>query len=110
MKLARLCILSLSTLTAFALFPANAQAQTLRFQCEDGKSFLAEIRNDEAKLRLDSGKSMTLLPIDAREGVKFANGNTELSINGTQASVEMNWTPVLTQCVSQESSSTLSSN
>jgi membrane-bound inhibitor of C-type lysozyme len=88
-------------MVAIAALPATAQKEYIKYQCEQGKTLEVQIQDDKAKVRLDSGQTIRLLPLDTREGLKFSDGRAVLTVKENQAFLEINYTPVFTKCVSQ---------
>lgn len=109
MKVVQLSALVLPLLAAIAPLPAQAQTKTLHFQCNAGRSFVAQIKPKSALIKLDTGESLTLLPLDSRIGQKFANLNTLFAIHDNEAYVEERFVKVLTQCVTLDPTTNLSS-
>jgi membrane-bound inhibitor of C-type lysozyme len=89
-------------ITAMAL-PANAQQaqQFVKYQCNDGKTFEVQYFPDKAWMRLDNLR-FELLPVEAVEGMKYSNGRTLLQTIGNKASIDVNFQPYLTECISQK--------
>ncbi len=94
-------ILLLPIVSAISPLPASAQAVSRKFQCAQGRSFEAEVLKDKVYVKYDSGKTIKLRPLDSREGIKFANGLTLLTLNGNQAEIEINYITEFNQCVAQ---------
>lgn len=88
-------------LTAIAIFPAHAQEQYLKYACDDGKTFEVTVRPERAKLKLDRTTTLKLLPLDAREGLKFAARRVLLTMVNQEASIEINNDFVYNRCVVQ---------
>lgn len=109
MKAVKLSVALLPLWGAIAL-PANAQVQTMRFQCEQGEAFQAQVSKEQALVKFASGKTFELLPVDAREGRKFSNGRMLLRLQGAEASVEMNYTMMNSQCMAQEAPAAVTSS
>ncbi|MDX2241802.1 MAG: hypothetical protein NW224_14040 [Leptolyngbyaceae cyanobacterium bins.302] len=107
MKVIQLSVLLASSLVATAPLPAIAQP--VQFQCNEGGAFEARIEKDEAKVKLASGESRTLLPLDTHVGRKFSDGRVLLFVNETEAYLEVNYTRVYTNCLAQQAASNLSS-
>jgi len=101
MKIVNAAGLILPLLTIIAIFPADAQAEYFKYTCEDGKTFEVTVRPDKAKLKLDMTTTLTLLPLDAREGLKFAAKRVLLTMVNQDASIQINNNFVYTQCVTQ---------
>jgi membrane-bound inhibitor of C-type lysozyme len=89
-------------ITAMAL-PANAQQaqQFVKYQCNDGKTFEVQYFRDKAWMRLDNLR-FELLPVEAVEGMKYSNGRTLLQAISNKASIDVNFQPYLTECISQK--------
>ena len=109
MKAVKLCV-ALLPLWVAIVPPAHAQVQTMRFQCEQGEAFEAQVSKEQAKVKFASGRIVELLPVDAREGRKFSNGRMLLRLKGAEASVEMNYTLMSNQCFAQESPAAITSS
>lgn len=107
MKLIQLSVLLTASLVAIAPSPAIAQA--VQFRCDQGAGFEARIEKDEAKVKLASGETKTLLPVDSRIGKKFSDGRMLLFVNEAEAYLEVNYTKVSTQCLAQQAPTNLSS-
>lgn len=107
MKVIQLSVLLTASLIAIA--PSTAIAQSVQFSCDQGGSFEARIQKDEAKVKLASGESKTLLPVDSRIGKKFSDGRMLLFVNDTEAYLEVNYTKVYTECLAQQAPANLSS-
>ncbi|MEX0268869.1 hypothetical protein AB3R30_06995 [Leptolyngbyaceae cyanobacterium UHCC 1019] len=101
MKIVNVAGLILPLLTTIAIFPAQAQEEYFKYACEDGKTFEVTVRPDRAKLKLDGSTSLKLLPLDAREGLKFAAKRTLLTMVNQEASIEINYAFVYRNCIVQ---------
>lgn len=106
MKLIRLSTAVCLSAGAIALHPAIVQAETVRFQCGESGPFEAVIKRDKAKLRLPSGKTETLLPVDSLVGKKFSDGRILLFVNGDDAWVEIDFVRVYDNCLVQDAAPT----
>ena len=101
MKIVKAAVLILPLLTTIAILPADAQAEYLKYVCEGGKTFEVTVKPDRAKLKLNGTTTLKLLPLDAREGLKFAAQRVLLTMVNQEASIEINNNFVYTQCVTQ---------
>ncbi|PZV19245.1 MAG: hypothetical protein DCF22_00835 [Leptolyngbya sp.] len=101
MKIASAGALILSLLATIATFPAQAQEEHFKYTCANGKTFEVMVRPDKAKLKLDGTTALKLLPLDAREGLKFAAHGTLLTMVNREASIEINDNFVYNRCVVQ---------
>jgi len=110
MNVIRLSPFLVPLMVAIASLPASSQTQTLKFQCEQGGSFEAQVEKTQARVKYDSGKTVGLLPVDSREGRKFSDGRTLFYVNGAEAWIEVNYTMVNTQCFAQQSPATVSTS
>lgn len=86
-------------ITAVAL-PASAQ-EFVKYQCSEGKTFEVQYLPDKAWIKLDN-LTFRLKPVDAGEGMKYSNGRTLLQTLGNKASINVNFQPYLTECISQK--------
>lgn len=101
MKIVTASGLILPLLATIAVFPAHAQEDYLKYQCENGTTFEVMVRPEKAKLKLDANTTLKLLPLDAREGLKFAANRTLLTIVNKDASIAINDKFVYSNCVTQ---------
>lgn len=101
MKIVSAGALLLPLLTTIAIFPAHAQESYFKYRCENGKTFEVTVRPDKAKIKLDDTTTLKLLPLDAREGLKFAAHSTLLTMVNQEASIEINDNFVYNKCVAQ---------
>ncbi len=101
MKIINVAGLILPLLTIIAIFPANAQQEYFKYRCEGSKTFEVTVSPNKAKLKLDGTSTLTLLPLDAREGLKFAAQRVLLTMVNQDASIQINNSLVYTQCVAQ---------
>ncbi|MBM0743641.1 hypothetical protein JOY44_18810 [Phormidium sp. CLA17] len=101
MKITTASALILTLLTTIATSPARAQEENFKYQCEDGKTFEVFVRPDKARLKLDAKTTLKLLPLDAREGLKFAANRTLLTMVNKDASIAINDRSVYSNCVAQ---------
>lgn len=106
----KLNALLVSLLTTLAILPAEAQTRNVSFQCGQGGTFEAQVEKDKARVRLDSGKTVELLPVDSRIGRKFSDGRMLLYVNEGEAFIEVNYMMVYSQCMAQQSSVPVSSS
>lgn len=86
---------------AFATLPASAQQRQYRYQCEQGKSFLAEYSTDSARLTLDSGETVTLASVVAASGARYSNEEMTLHTKGNEAFIEQGDQQLYRNCVGQ---------
>lgn len=86
-------------ITAVAL-PASAQ-EFVKYQCSEGKTLEVQYLRDKAWVKMDN-VTFRLKPVDAGEGMKYSNGRTLLQAIGNKASIDVNFQPYLTDCVSQK--------
>lgn len=93
--------LILPILTAIAIFPAHAQEEYFKYACENGKTFEVMVEPEKAKLKLDRTTTLNLLPLDARQGLKFAAKRVLLTMLNQEASIEINNKVIYAQCVTQ---------
>lgn len=101
MKIFNAGTLILPLLTAIAISPVHAQERTLKYVCENDKSFEVMVKSDKANLKLDGKTTLKLLPLDARDGLKFAAKRTLLTMINQEASIEINNNFVYNRCVMQ---------
>lgn len=101
MKIVNAAALILPLLTTIAILPADAQEEYVKYACEGGKIFEVTVRADKARLKLNETTTLKLLPLDAREGLKFAAKRVLLTMVNQGASIEINNNFVYTQCVTQ---------
>jgi hypothetical protein len=99
MKIVNAGALILPLLTTIVIFPAHAQEEHFKYICENGKTFEVTVRADKAKLKLDETSTLKLLPLDAREGLKFAAHHILLTMVNREASIEINDNSVYNKCV-----------
>jgi hypothetical protein len=101
MKIVNAALLILPMVATIASFPAHAQEKYFRYTCGGGKTFEVMVRPDKASLKLEGTTALKLLPLDAREGLKFAAKRTLLTMVNQEASIEINDKFVYIQCVVQ---------
>lgn len=101
MKIINVAGLVLPLFATISIFPAQAQEEYLKYACEDGKTFEVTVRPDKARLKLDGTPALKLLPLDAREGLKFAAKRILLTMVNQEASIEINDKFVYSQCIVQ---------
>ncbi len=101
MKIVKASLVILPWLTAVAISPAHAQEEYFKYACDDGKTFEVTVRPERAKLKLDGTTTLKLLPLDAREGLKFAAKRVLLTMVNREASIEINNSFAYNRCVVQ---------
>jgi len=101
MKIINAGALILPLLATISISPAQAQAEYSKYLCENGKTFEVRVKPDKASLKLEGTTPLKLLPLDAREGLKFAARRTLLTMVNQEASIEINDNFVYNRCVAQ---------
>jgi hypothetical protein len=92
---------------AIVALPANAQEKIVRYQCEQGPSFLVTFYQnknnsirDYARVKLpNKAEPLKLRPLDSRNSIKYGSNLSLLTILDNQASLEINWQTVSNGCV-----------
>jgi len=111
MKVMAVSVLLIAPLVAIAAVEgAIAQTQVVQFQCQEGGSF--EIhprgRREGVELKLPSGQTKTLLPVDSLIGKKFSDGKILLYVNEQDAWIDVKYTRQYDACRAQPATSSLS--
>jgi membrane-bound inhibitor of C-type lysozyme len=80
--------------------PVKAQ-DFVKYQCNEGKSFEVQYLPNRAWVKMDNLK-IELYPVAAAEGLKYSNGRTLLQANGNKATINVNFQPYFSECLSQK--------
>jgi membrane-bound inhibitor of C-type lysozyme len=101
MKSIKFSVVVLPVALGVIALPATAQ-ESVKYQCSpQGKSFEVQYFPNRAWVQMDNLK-FELLPVASSEGIKYSNGRTLLQTSGNKASINVNFQPYLTECVSQK--------
>ncbi len=103
MKSIQLSSVVLPVVIAAVALPASAQQvqQSVKYQCNEGKTFEVQYFKDKAWMKLDNLR-FELLPVQTVDGMKYSNGKTLLQTLGNKASIDVDFQPYLIDCVSQK--------
>lgn len=86
-------------LSATAQTPAPKVISTATYQCDDGKGFTAEFRDDETVRATFGTKVLELPQVEAASGARYSNGSTTIFTKGDTAFVEVGTNRLFNNCV-----------
>jgi membrane-bound inhibitor of C-type lysozyme len=73
---------------AIATGAGQAQAEKVTYQCENGKSFIAEYSSKDVRITfLPEGNKLTLPQVISGSGIRYSDGTTTLSSKGANAEI-----------------------
>ncbi|HEY9661008.1 MAG TPA: MliC family protein, partial [Allocoleopsis sp.] len=104
MKIIHLSLFSLPIVLSIVALPGQAQANTVTYRCDGGRTFEAEFNQESAQLRFGGDQVLDLSQVRSASGARYSDGETTLFIKGKDAFIQTNDTVTYDNCIAQTDS------